>query len=123
MRPIAIQDSALGLSWEPEDPDAPKRRVQKPGLTQLKPNSYYLIAQEPLPAELEKNISSVTNGYRDYQELVLSRDSLRSLFKASLTVSMLMAVLGAFIAAIAYAQMMVDPLRQSESDSRILTQR
>lgn len=43
---------------------------------------------------------------------MLSRDSLRSLFKASLTVSMLMAVLGAFIAAIAYAQMMVDPLRQ-----------
>lgn len=40
--PIAIQDSALGLSWEPEDPDAPKRHTQKPGLTQLKPNSYYL---------------------------------------------------------------------------------
>ena len=116
--PIAIQDSALGLSWEPEDPDAPKRHTQKPGLTQLKPNSYYLVAQEPLPAELEKNISSVTNGYRDYQELVLSRDSLRSLFKASLTVSMLMAVLGAFIAAIAYAQMMVDPLRQLARGTR-----
>ncbi len=88
------------------------------GLKRLRQNSFYLTAEEAPPEQLGRNIASVTNGYREYQELVLSRDSLRSLFTASLTVSMLLSVLGAFIAAFAYAQITVDPLRQLARGTR-----
>lgn len=114
--PVSDHYKATELHWTGssafEDftlPDADK---------QLKPHAYFLVAREPLPETLAKNILSLTNGYRDYQELVLSRAGLRTLFTASLTISMFLAALDALIAAIAFSQIMMEPLRQLARGTR-----
>ena len=100
-----------------EQPVFPDALLPRSG-GKLKRPSFYLVIQESLPAPLATNISALTSGYRDYQELVLSRGSLLTLFKVSLTVCMLLAAFGALSSALAYAEIMVDPLRQLARGTR-----
>ena len=116
LRWSAFQDNAQESGKAPEEsPDG----LSLPGAgKQLKRNTYFLSVREPLPEALAKNIGSLTTGYRDYQELVLSREGLRTLFTASLSISMLLAALNAIIAAVAFTQIMMEPLRQLARGTR-----
>lgn len=123
--PIADRGERSDYRWDmyadgaPEaEAEAASKPAEAAGLTQLRRNSYFLIAREPLSEQLAQNISALTNGYRDYQGLVLSRQGLRSLFTASLTVSMLLAALDAIVASLAFAQIMMEPLRQLARGTR-----
>lgn len=124
LAPIADRLDVRELSWSAFEDSAaedalPTSSKEGTGASkQLKRNTYFLSVREPLPEALAKNINSLTSGYRDYQELVLSREGLRTLFTASLSVSMLLAALNAIIAAIAFTQIMMDPLRQLARGTR-----
>ncbi len=112
--PVTDRDFTPDLNWEMSETQS-QRLLDS---SQLKRSSYFLVAHEPLPQSLEENITALTSGYRDYQELILGRSSLRSLFTASLTVSMLLAALSALIAALSYAQLMTEPVRQLARGTR-----
>lgn len=45
----------------------------------------YLLLIAPVPTALAANASDLVNGYRDYQELVLARSGLRSIYRVTLT--------------------------------------
>ena len=56
-----------------------------------------------MPPGLASNVSDLVNGFRDYQELVLTRGALRDIYGVTLTLAMLMAILGAVTAALRFA--------------------
>ncbi|MDL2058806.1 ATP-binding protein [Mesosutterella sp. AGMB02718] len=114
--PITDRDFPSSFEWGGELGLTPGQH--EGDFKNLRKTAYFLVTQEPLPQELATNIGSVTNGYRDYQELVLSRQGLRKLFTLSLTVSLLLAALGALVAAIAFTQIMMEPLRQLARGTR-----
>jgi nitrogen fixation/metabolism regulation signal transduction histidine kinase len=48
-----------------------------------------------LPKTLSTNANTLMNGYRDYQEMVLTRDGLRSIYLSTLTLVLLLSMFGA----------------------------
>lgn len=63
-----------------------------------------------VPPELVRNAEEVREGYRDYQELALSRDGLRQLFAVTLTLALLLAVFAAMAVALFLSKRLVQPL-------------
>ena len=63
-----------------------------------------------VPPELVRNAEEVRKGYRDYQELALSRDGLRQLFAVTLTLALLLAVFAAMAVALFLSKRLVQPL-------------
>ena len=55
--------------------------------------SRWLQLVQPVSEKIARNASEVQQGNRDYQELALSRQSLRNLFGVTLTLALLLAVL------------------------------
>lgn len=75
-------------------------------------NLRYLLVTQSVPSELSRNISSLAGGYRDYQELNLSREALQSIYQVTLTLTMLLALLGAIAVALGFASRTTAPIRQ-----------
>jgi len=63
-----------------------------------------------VPDELVMNAEEVREGYRDYQELALSREGLRQLFAVTLTLALLLAVFAAMAVALFISKRLVQPL-------------
>ena len=63
-----------------------------------------------VPEELVMNAEEVREGYRDYQELALSREGLRQLFAVTLTLALLLAVFAAMAVALFISKRLVQPL-------------
>lgn len=78
----------------------------------------YLQIIEPVAAETARNAAMLVAGYRDYQTLVLSRASLQSVYASTLFMVLLLGVLGALAAAIAFANRTVAPVQQLEQGTR-----
>ena len=72
----------------------------------------YLQLLQLVPAEIASNASDLVNGYRNYQELALSRNALRTIYTVTLTLTMLLSVLGAVAAALSFARKMTAPVLQ-----------
>lgn len=71
-----------------------------------------------MPPGLASNVSDLVNGFRDYQELVLTRGALRDIYGVTLTLAMLMAILGAVTAALRFAGNMAAPVLQLAKGTR-----
>ena len=65
---------------------------------------------KPVPQQLVLNAEEVREGYRDYQELALSRQGLRQLFAVTLTLALLLAVFAAMAVALFLSKRLVQPL-------------
>jgi nitrogen fixation/metabolism regulation signal transduction histidine kinase len=65
---------------------------------------------EPVPEQIARNANQVQQGYRDYQELALSRLGLRKLYGITLTLAMILAVFAAVVVALAVSRKLVRPL-------------
>jgi nitrogen fixation/metabolism regulation signal transduction histidine kinase len=63
-----------------------------------------------VPEDLVLNAEEVREGYRDYQELALSRQGLRQLFAVTLTLALLLAVFAAMAVALFLSKRLVQPL-------------
>ncbi len=70
----------------------------------------WLQVIEPVPDLIAHNANQVQEGFRDYQELALSRLGLRKLYGITLTMALLLAVFAAVVAALAISRRLVRPL-------------
>ncbi|GAA5236813.1 HAMP domain-containing protein [Verticiella sediminum] len=78
--------------------------------TLIRPETRYLQLMQPVPAQIAANANQVQTGYRDYQELALSRLGLRKLYGITLTLALLLAAFTAIVAAFALSSRLVRPL-------------
>ena len=65
---------------------------------------------QPVPTQLGAAAESVQLGYRDYQELLLSRAGLKQLYGLTLSLTLLLGLLGAFALAIFLSEQLASPL-------------
>lgn len=70
----------------------------------------YLVVSEKLPATLVENALTVQTAYSEYQERALARSGLQKMYIGTLTLSLFLAVLGAFILAVLLGNQLVRPL-------------
>lgn len=83
----------------------------------LQPTTYLQLTQI-VPGEMAAHTIDLLEGYRNYQELVLSRAALRNIYTITLTLTMLLAVLGAVAVAFAFAAATTAPVLQLARGTR-----
>ncbi len=76
----------------------------------------------PVPAALSENAEAVQAGFRDYQELSLSRMGLKRIFRVTLTVTVLLTVFSAIAAAFLLAGWMTGPLSMLAAGTRAVAE-
>ncbi|MDP4909824.1 MAG: ATP-binding protein [Burkholderiaceae bacterium] len=86
---------------------SPERSDTKLGVTS---ESRWLQLTQPVSDKIAQNAREVQKGYLDYQELALSRQSLRNLFAVTLTLALLLAVFAAIAVALYLSKKLVRPL-------------
>ncbi|OZI16442.1 MULTISPECIES: sensor histidine kinase [Bordetella] len=79
-------------------------------LTALQPEPRWLQLLQPVPEQIADNANRVQQGFRDYQELALSRLGLRKLYGITLTLALLLAVFAAIAVALSLSKRLVRPL-------------
>lgn len=84
-------------------------RIDSP-LTTSTSEPYWLQLTRVIPENLANNLNEVQNGYRDYEELALSRSGIRQLFGITLTMALLLTVFASLGIALAIARRLVEPL-------------
>jgi len=70
----------------------------------------YLMVTQALPTTLTANALAVQSAYREYQQRSLARDGLRRMYIGTLTLSLILAVFGAVLLAIALGNQLARPL-------------
>ena len=70
----------------------------------------WLQLLQPVPEQIAHNANLVQQGFRDYQELALSRLGLRKLYGITLTLALLLAAFGAIAVALSLSKRLVRPL-------------
>ena len=80
------------------------------GFQGVSPDRRWLQVIQPVPEKLARQANQVQQGYRDYQELALSRTGLGQLYELTLTLALVLAVFAAVAAAIALSRRLVRPL-------------
>ncbi|MDY0308261.1 MAG: ATP-binding protein [Castellaniella sp.] len=73
-------------------------------------DSRWLQVIQAVPERIAHNASQVQQGFRDYQELALSRLGLRKLYGITLTLALILAVFAAVVVALAVSRRLVQPL-------------
>ena len=76
----------------------------------LQSESRYLVVSDKLPAALVANALAVQTAYSEYQERALSRAGLQKMYIGTLTLSLFLAMLGAFVLAVILGNQLVRPL-------------
>jgi len=72
----------------------------------------FLQLIQPVPASIAANAEALQNGYREYQELALSRSGLKTIYSLTLTLTLLLAVFAAIAGSVLLASSMTAPLLQ-----------
>ncbi|WP_459616039.1 sensor histidine kinase [Bordetella sp. 2513F-2] len=70
----------------------------------------WLQLVQPVPEQIAHNANRVQQGFRDYQELALSRLGLRKLYGITLTLALLLSVFTAIAVALSLSKRLVRPL-------------
>lgn len=105
------------------DPDKPKKSYQIRVIVPIfsttarmelplshSSDPYWLQLTRWVPETIANNLNEVQNGYRDYEELALSRTGIRELFGITLTMALLLMVFASLAIALAIARRLVEPL-------------
>ncbi len=83
---------------------------------------YILQLTQPVPRQIEGDVETVQSVYRDYQELVLSRLSLKRLYGITLTLSLLVVLLTAVSAAFFLSERLGSSLEALAEGTRAVAQ-
>ena len=70
----------------------------------------YLYAERTMPATFSSDVNAIQTGLRDYQATEASRNSLKSLYRVTLGVALLLTMLAALAAAFLIANRMIQPI-------------
>ncbi len=76
----------------------------------------------PVPLQLASDAEAMQAGYRDYQELLLSRVGLKRLYGVTLTLALLVALLSAFLLAFVLSERLAAPLATLARGTRNVAQ-
>jgi nitrogen fixation/metabolism regulation signal transduction histidine kinase len=76
----------------------------------LMEDTRYLMLVQPVSASVVRNALSVQAAYTEYQQRALARDGLRQMYIGTLTLSLILTVLGAVILAAVLGQQLAKPL-------------
>ena len=113
MRNLKTQRSISVFEGLDNDAKVARLRVivpfNAPGLGLLT-EPMYLVVSEKLPTTLVANALAVQSAYTEYQERALARSGLQKMYIGTLTLSLFLAVLGAFILAVILGNQLVKPL-------------
>jgi nitrogen fixation/metabolism regulation signal transduction histidine kinase len=82
----------------------------------------YLQLTQPVPPSIAANAEALQNGYRDYQELSLSRSGLKTIYGLTLTLTLLLAVFAAIAGSVLLASSMTAPLLQLAEGTRAVAE-
>ncbi|NLY65134.1 MAG: HAMP domain-containing protein [Alcaligenaceae bacterium] len=74
------------------------------------PEPYWLQLTHPVPDKIGSHLNQVQKGFRDYEELALSRLGIRNLYGITLTMALLLTVFASIGVALAIARQLVKPL-------------
>ncbi|MBC7202686.1 MAG: HAMP domain-containing protein, partial [Pusillimonas sp.] len=74
------------------------------------PDVRWLQFVQPVPEQIARNADQLQQGFRDYQELALSRLGLRKLYGITLTLALVLAVFAAIVVALGVSRRLVRPL-------------
>ncbi|MEK8085681.1 ATP-binding protein [Aquabacterium sp. A3] len=88
----------VALAWIPEQGFA------------LQQQQRYLLVSQNLPPDIVRHALEVQTAYRDYQQRALGRAGLRSMYIGILTLTLVLAVFGAFLLAAILGQQLARPL-------------
>jgi PAS domain S-box-containing protein len=77
---------------------------------------------QPVPEELGRDAETVQSGYREYQELLLSRRGLKRLYGITLTLALLLALLSALAASFLLSERLSAPLNVLVEGTRAVAQ-
>ncbi|MYN13002.1 HAMP domain-containing protein [Pusillimonas sp. TS35] len=80
------------------------------GVLGVSQDTRWLQVIEAVPEQIARNANQVQQGFRDYQELALSRLGLRKLYGITLTLALILAVFAAMVVALAVSRRLVRPL-------------
>ncbi|ARP88179.1 sensor histidine kinase [Bordetella genomosp. 9] len=97
-----------GLHLRVVIPLVPPDRIDTLGNATGEPRWLQLI--QPVPDQIAHNANRVQQGFRDYQELALSRLGLRKLYGITLTLALLVSVFTAIAVALSLSKRLVRPL-------------
>ncbi len=89
--------------------------------TFMRPDARYLQLVQAVPDTIATAANQVQSGYRDYQELALSRLGLRKLYGITLTLAVLLAAFTAIGAAFALSSRLVRPLLRLAAGTHAVT--
>jgi nitrogen fixation/metabolism regulation signal transduction histidine kinase len=121
-KPDILRDAAQGHGYAGvENIDRPDAKAEDRGALRLRvvaPIATRMLGAEPrflqvlqnVPEQLTSSAESVQQGYRDYQELSLSREGLRRIFTITLTLTLLLALFAAIAAAFFLSSRLSAPL-------------
>ncbi len=70
----------------------------------------FLLATQRLPAAMAANAMQVQSAYREYQQRALGREGLRNMYIGTLTLTLILAVFGALLMAVALSNQLARPL-------------
>ena len=80
----------------------------------------FLQLMYPIPEDITKNAAHLTEGYREYQTMMLSRESLQHLYKLTLTLTLLLTVFASMTASLSFAKRTTEPVLQLARGTRQL---
>lgn len=76
----------------------------------LQAKAHFLLVTKELAPDLVRNALDVQSAYREYQQRSLGREGLRRMYIGTLTLSLILAVFGAFLLAAVLGQQLAHPL-------------
>lgn len=82
----------------------------------------YLQLTEPVPIALSRNVEAVQEAHREYQQIVIGRDGLSRIYSVTLTLALLLALLGAVAVAFVLTRRLVAPLLILAEGTRAVAQ-
>ena len=82
----------------------------------------YLQLTQAVPASIAANANALQDGYRDYQELSLSRSGLKTIYGLTLTLTLLLAAFAAIAGSVLLASSMTAPLLQLAEGTRAVAE-
>lgn len=114
MRNALAQGVISVLDGEQEDAGQQPLRIRSltPIYLNNRVTAAYLQLSQPIPDALARNATDLVNGYRNYQELILARTGLRSIYSVTLTLTLLLAALGSIALALVFAKSITAPVAQ-----------
>jgi len=124
-RVIVPVPQATTPMFTPQLPTAGPRAAapaRGPTVPSLQAERRFLQLVQRVPSNVAANAQALQDGYREYQELALSRGGLQQIYTLTLTLTLLLAVFAAMAAAVLLASSMTAPLLHVAEGTRAVAE-